>query len=96
MSGEDAAKPLKKISLEEFQKVNDEWQKDKTKPLWMVMRGKVIDVTDYQEDHPGQSAAVKISFFTAFRFCRFRLYSAREVWCTTALCDPFYSRPDSC
>ena len=65
MSGEDAAKPLKKISLEEFQKVNDEFQKDKSKPLWMVIRGKVIDVTDYQEDHPGQSAAAKISFFTA-------------------------------
>merc|ERR1712072_130831 len=50
MSGQD---DLKVISLEEFNKHST------SKDLWLCIRGKVIDVTKYQEDHPGSDTILQ-------------------------------------
>merc|ERR1712072_703795 len=50
MSGQD---DLKVISLEEFNKHST------SKDLWLCIRGKVIDVTSYQEDHPGSDTILQ-------------------------------------
>eukprot|EP00658_Telonema_sp_P-2_P054154 TRINITY_DN43102_c0_g1_i1.p1 TRINITY_DN43102_c0_g1~~TRINITY_DN43102_c0_g1_i1.p1 ORF type:complete len:132 (-),score=42.88 TRINITY_DN43102_c0_g1_i1:430-825(-) len=47
------AKKLKQISLKEFKKHGT------PDDLWLCIRGKVLDVTKYQEDHPGSDTILQ-------------------------------------
>merc|ERR1711988_153618 len=46
-------KQLKEISVEEFKKHNS------PKDLWLCIHGKVLDVTNYQDDHPGSDSILQ-------------------------------------
>merc|ERR1711934_27469 len=51
--GTMAPTPDKVISVKEFLKHNS------PQDLWLCIRGKVVDVTKYQEDHPGSNTILQ-------------------------------------